>query len=312
MRYRIQKGAWIMRLVTRSDFDGIVCCVLLEEAGITNSRLYCHPKDLQDGKIPITKDDVLANVPYVEGCGLWFDHHKSNIAHAPKDFKGKAYLAPSAARIIWDYYGSEEKFGCEYQPLMRDVDKVDSASLTKEDILNPCGWVMLGFIIDPRTGLGHHHHFRISNYQLMQDMVGLIRTKNLEEILEYPDVYDRFTFYYQKVSESISIIQENCRKVGKTVIFETRYIDHMPVGNRFLIYGLYSECDTSIQIGWGKNKEKVFIAVGKSILDRSNNTDISAILSVYGGGGHNNVGTCQVELDQVDAVIQDITAKLNQ
>ncbi len=301
-----------MRLVTRSDFDGLVCAVLLEEAGIVDAHFFCHPKDLQDGKIPIDKNDVLANAPYVEGCGLWFDHHASNIACAPEQFEGAACPAPSAARVVWDYYGGEKKFGSKYLELMRGVDKLDSADLSKEEILNPRGWIMLGFIMDPRTGLGRHHHFDISNYKLMQKMVPLLRNKNLDEILEDPDIYARMAFYHEHVSDCISTIQENCRKIGKTVVFETRYLENIPVGNRFLIYGLYPECNVSVQIGWGRNKANVLLSVGKSILERSSQVDIGTLLYDYGGGGHKNVGTCQVDSEQVETVVQSIVQRLNQ
>ena len=301
-----------MRLVTRSDFDGVVCGVLLEEAGIVDSHLYCHPKDLQDGKIPVEKTDVLANVPYVDGCALWFDHHRSNITYAPENFAGAAHSAPSAARVIWDYYGGETKFGSKFLDLLRDVDKVDSADLHREEVRNPSGWIMLGFIMDPRTGLGRHHHFDISNYELMQRMVSLIRNKSLDEILAYPHVAARLAFYREHVSECSNSIQENSRRMGQTVVFETRNITQMPVGNRFLIYSLYPDCNVSVQIGWGKNKENVFLSVGKSILDRSSKVDIGALLREYGGGGHENVGTCQVAPDEVDQVLKAIVAKLNQ
>lgn len=300
-----------MRLVTRSDFDGLVCAVLLEEAGIIEDYYYCHPKDLQDGIIEVTENDVLANVPYVEGCGLWFDHHTSNIAHAPKDFKGAAYPSPSAARVIWEYYGGEEKFGPKFNDLMRDVDKVDSAVLTKEDILNPGGWIMLGFIMDPRTGLGRYHHFEISNHQLMQKMVSLIRHKDLDAIYEDSDVYARLSFYFEHVSECIDLIHEHSHYENNTVIIDYRSITEIPVGNRFLIYGLYPDANASIQIGWGKERQNIAISVGKSILNRSNKVDIGALMREYGGGGHENVGTCQVRADQVQQVVADIIAKMN-
>ena len=300
-----------MRLVTRSDFDGLVCGVLLEEVGVADSHFYCHPNDLQNGKIEVSKNDVLANVPYVDGCGLWFDHHASNISAAPEHFDGAAYEAPSAARVVWDYYGGETKFGSRFCEMMVGVDKVDSANLSKEEVLNPIGWIMLGFIMDPRTGFGRYHHFRISNYQLMEKMVDLIRTKSLEEIFEDPDVSARLSFYYNYISDSIGIIHENCRVEGKTIIFETRNIQEMPVVNRFVVYGLYPECDVSIQVGWGKNKANVSLSVGKSILDRSNKRDIGAFLRKYGGGGHKNAGTCQVALEQVEDAIKDIVAHLN-
>ena len=225
-----------MRLVTRSDFDGLVCGVLLEEAGIVASHLYCHPKDLQDGKIPVGADDVLANVPYVEGCGLWFDHHASNIAYAPEKFEGAAYPR-SPVLLVWSgiIYGGEARFGRKFDDLMRDVDKVDSANLSKEEILNPSGWIILGFIMDPRTGLGRYRHFEISNYALMQKMVGLIREKSLDGIFEDPDVYARLAFYYEHVCGLYQYHSgKNSRKEGKVIIFETRNISQVMVGKSIL------------------------------------------------------------------------------
>ena len=161
-----------MRLLTRSDFDGLACAVLLKALGVIDSLKFVHPKDIQDGLIEVNKDDVLANVPYVEGCGLWFDHHSSESDRLSKDisFEGESRLADSAARIIYDYYNCKEKFPV-LEPLIKAVDKVDSGKLTKEEILSPKGWVLLGYIMDPRTGLGRFSDYSLDNITLMKRLI---------------------------------------------------------------------------------------------------------------------------------------------
>ena len=158
-----------MRLLTRSDFDGLVSAVLLKEVGVMDEWSFVHPKDVQDGAVQVTKDDILVNVPFAPGCGLWFDHHSSEMErlnfHFP--FEGASRLSPSCARVIWEYYGGDEGFPDHFKEMLRYVDKCDSGDLTAEEIENPDGWVLLSFIMDPRTGLGRYrdkffHSFRLS------------------------------------------------------------------------------------------------------------------------------------------------------
>ena len=181
-----------MRLVTRSDFDGLACGVLLKEAGIIDHWKFAHPKDLQDGLVEVTEDDCLANVPYVEGCGLWFDHHSSEHERLRLEgkYKGESRITPSCARIIYEYYGGAEKFP-GFEEMMEAVDKVDSGNLTIDEIQNPTGWILIGFLMDPRTGLGRWRSFTISNYQLMEKLIDACRTMTAEEILALPDVKER-------------------------------------------------------------------------------------------------------------------------
>lgn len=301
-----------MRLITRSDFDGLVCAVLLEEVGLVTDYLFCHPHDLQRNNIPVTKDDIIANAPYVEGCGLWFDHHYNNITEVSTEFQGAAYEAPSAARVVFEYYGAEKNFQQKFVEIIPFVDKVDSADLTKEEILNPDGWILLGFIMDPRTGLGYYPEFQISNYQLMSKMISLIRNHTLDQIYEDPDVLARVSFYYQHVSDYITYIRERARLVEQIIVFDTRSIGKPPVGNRFLLYGIYPDIKISIQISWGKKKQNVLLSVGKSILNpHKSQKNIGQILAEYGGGGHKNVGTCQVPEERVSQVLEELIAKLS-
>ena len=259
-----------MRLVTRSDFDGLICGMLLKEADIIDSWTFVHPKDLQDGLFQPTENDVLANVPYVKGCGMWFDHHTSENDRLGwnQDVKGESRLAPSAARIIYEYYGGESKFP-NYKEMIEAVDKVDSGQLSREEILNPNGWILLGFISDPRTGLGRFRDFRISNYQLMEELINLFRNMKIEEILDLPDVKERVDMYFDQTEKFKSMVEKHTAIKNNVIITDLRDVDTIYTGNRFMIYSLYPEQNVSMWIVDGKQKQNVSIAVGYSILNRT-------------------------------------------
>jgi nanoRNase/pAp phosphatase (c-di-AMP/oligoRNAs hydrolase) len=296
-----------MRLLTRSDFDGLACGTLLKEAGIIDSFKFVHPKDLQDGLIEVTENDVLANVPYVEGCGLWFDHHSSEEERLAigKKFKGESRLTPSAARIIYDYYGGRAKFP-HYDEMIVAVDKVDSAQLSVDEIQNPQGWVLLGFIMDPRTGLGRFRDFRISNYQLMEDLIERCRTMNIDEILNIPDVAERAKLYMEQNQLFKSMIEKYTRVDGNVIITDLRGVNTIYTGNRFLVYSMYPKQNISIWMIDGKNKQNCAFAVGHSIINRTSKTDVGSLMLKNGGGGHKKVGTCQVPYDEAEAVLQTL------
>ena len=297
-----------MRLVTRSDFDGLICGMLLKEADIIDSWTFVHPKDLQDGLFQPTENDVLANVPYVKGCGMWFDHHTSENDRLGwnQDVKGESRLAPSAARIIYEYYGGESKFP-NYKEMIEAVDKVDSGQLSREEILNPSGWILLGFISDPRTGLGRFRDFRISNYQLMEELINLFRNMKIEEILELPDVKERVDMYFDQTEKFKSMVEKHTAIKNNVIITDLRDVDTIYTGNRFMIYSLYPEQNVSMWIVDGKQKQNVSIAVGYSILNRTCTADIGKLMLKHGGGGHKMVGTCQVPYDSANDVINEIT-----
>ena len=296
-----------MRLVTRSDFDGLICGMLLKEADIIDSWTFVHPKDLQDGLFQPTENDVLANVPYVKGCGMWFDHHTSENDRLGwnQDVKGESRLAPSAARIIYEYYGGESKFP-NYKEMIEAVDKVDSGQLSREEILNPNGWILLGFISDPRTGLGRFREFRISNYQLMEELINLFRNMKIEEILDLPDVKERVDMYFDQTEKFKSMVEKHTTIKNNVIITDLRDVDTIYTGNRFMIYSLYPEQNVSMWIVDGKQKQNVSIAVGYSILNRTCTADIGKLMLKHGGGGHKMVGTCQVPYDSANGVINEI------
>lgn len=296
-----------MRLVTRSDFDGLICGMLLKEVGVIDSWTFVHPKDLQDGLFEPTENDVLANVPYVPGCGMWFDHHTSEDDRLGwnQDVKGESRLAPSAARIIYEYYGGAKAFA-GYEDMILAVDKVDSGNLTADEILNPTGWILLGFISDPRTGLGRFRNFRISNYQLMEELINHCRNMKIEEILEHEDVKERVELYFEQDRLFKEMVQKHTRLENNVIVTDLRDVDPIYTGNRFLIYSLYPDQNVSMWIVDGKMKQNVSIACGYSILNRTCSVDIGKLMLQNGGGGHKMVGTCQVESADANQVIQSI------
>lgn len=300
-----------MRLLTRSDFDGLACGTLLKEAGVIDSWKFVHPKDLQDGVIEVTENDVLANVPFVEGCGLWFDHHSSEQDRLAIDikFKGDCRLTPSAARLIYEYYGDRERFP-HFVDLIEAVDKVDSAQLTIDEIQNPKDWVLLGFIMDPRTGLGRFRDFRISNYQLMENLIESCRTMNIDEILRLPDVAERVKLYLEQNALFKSMIEKYTKVDGNVIITDLRDVSTIYSGNRFLVYSMYPKQNISIWMVDGKNKQNCVFAVGHSIINRTSKTDVGALMLKNGGGGHAKVGTCQVPYAEAESVLKTLVEKM--
>ena len=283
-----------MRLVTRSDFDGLACGVLLKEAGIIDHWKFAHPKDLQDGLVEVTEDDCLANVPYVQGCGLWFDHHSSEherLALAGK-YKGESRITPSCARIIYEYYGGGEKFS-HFDEMMVAVDKVDSGNLTIDEIQHPTGWILIGFLMDPRTGLGRWRTFSISNYQLMEKLLEACHSMTAEEILELSDVKERVDVYFEQTEKFMEMVKKYTTTNGNLLISDLRGVDPIYSGNRFLIYSMYPEQNVSAWIVSGRGGKGCSAAVGYSILNKTCTLDVGSLMLKYNGGGHKKVGTCQ-------------------
>lgn len=296
-----------MRLLTRSDFDGLACAVFLKEAGVIDHWKFVHPKDLQDGLIEVTQDDCLANVPFVEGCGLWFDHHSSEEernAYKGK-YKGESRYSPSCAHIIYDYYGGRERFP-RYDDLLEAVDKVDSANLTFEEVLHPNDWILLGFIMDPRTGLGRFRNFRISNYALMEEMINWCGTMNIHEIMAEADVRERIELYWDQTEKFIDMVKQHTTVQNKIIISDLRGVDPIYTGNRFLIYGLYPDANISVWIVNGKGGKGCSAAVGYSIMNRTCTIDVGALMLKYGGGGHRVVGTCQFSDDTMEDKLEQL------
>lgn len=307
-------GGFLMqkyRLITRSDFDGLVCAVLLKEMDLIDDIKFVHPKDMQDGLIEVTEKDITTNLPYVEGVHLAFDHHLSETIRVGKKENHIIEAdAPSAARVVYNYYGGAEKFTNISEEMMLAVDKADSAQFTKEDILNPQGWELLSFMMDARTGLGRFREFRISNYNLMMDLIDYCKDHGIEEILELPDVKERVDLYNQYDKQFRDQL-ERCSEVhGNVLVIRLKEEEIIYPGNRFLKYAMYPETTISIQEIWGLKKQNTVFAVGKSIVNRSSQANIGELMLKYNGGGHKNAGTCQVDNEKADDVLGIIIEKL--
>jgi len=298
-----------VRLVTRSDFDGLVCAVLLVEKGIVDSYKFVHPKDVQDGKVKVTENDVIANLPFVDGCGLWFDHHVSEEERLDLDslnFSGAIEHAASAAQVIWQYYGGEKTFDAHLKPLLRAINIADAGSFTKKEILKPEGWLLLSFIMDSRSGLGYFKDYRISNYQLMLDMIQYCRTMSAEEILMQQDVKQRVDRYFEHQDLFKEMLKQNSYTQQHLIVTNLLTENTIYVGNRFMVYALYPEQSVDLRVMWGKDKQNIVIACGHSILNRSSRTDVGSLMLTYGGGGHTMAGTCQVPIEKRDEILDAI------
>lgn len=300
-----------MRLITRSDFDGLVCGALLKEAGVIDCWKFAHPKDLQDGLVEIDENDCLANVPFVEGCGLWFDHHSSEFERNQLEgkYKGESRLAPSCARIIYEYYGGNERFS-HFNDMMEAVDKVDSGSLTIDEIQNPTGWILIGFLMDPRTGLGRWREFTISNYQLMEQLIDACRTMDTAQILALPDVQERIRVYFEQTEKFCEMVRKYTKTEGNVIVSDLRGVDPIYTGNRFMIYSMYPEQNISAWIVQGKGGMGCSVAVGYSVLNRTSSIDVGSLMLKYGGGGHKAVGTCQFTNENMEEMLPKLLEEL--
>ncbi len=303
------------RLVTRSDFDGLVCAMLLKEIGIIDEIKFVHPKDVQDGKIELNENDITTNLPFDKRVGLAFDHHESELRRNKlEDYLGKYIIdgnAKSAARVVYDYYGGELVFHGVSEEIMDAVDKGDSADFTEEEILNPSGWVLMNFLMDARTGLGRFHNFRISNYELMMKLIDFCVDHSIEDVLKLPDVKERVDLYFEQQDKFKEQLKEITQIHDKVAVIDLRKEDIIYAGNRFMIYAMWPEIELSMHVAWGFKKQNTAVMIGKSIINRSSQFDIGQLCLSYGGGGHANAGTCQLDNDKIDAELPTIIDKLN-
>jgi nanoRNase/pAp phosphatase (c-di-AMP/oligoRNAs hydrolase) len=291
--------------------DGLISAVLLKELGMINSVKFVHPKDMQDGKIEVTNNDILTNLPYNKNAYLVFDHHNSELI---RNQRSDNYIidpnAPSAARLVYEYYGGKEAFPRISDEMMKAVDKADSAKFSMDDILNPKDWVLLSFLMDSRTGLGRFKNFRISNYQLMMHLIDYCITLSIDEILELPDVKERIVLYKKYEEAFKKQIRENSKVYKNLVVLDIRNVDIIYPGNRFMIYALFPEANISIHRIWGFKKQNQVFATGKSIFNKSSKVDIGALMLKYEGGGHKNAGTCQIRNEKADEVLEKLIEEI--
>ena len=300
------------RLVTRSDFDGLVCAILLKHINLVDGILFVHPKDMQDGKIAVGQDDISTNLPYVDGVHIAFDHHHSEtLRNKKRDNHVIDPDAPSAARVVYDYFGGLETFPASWTSMMEAVDKGDSAQFNKEEVLHAKRWELLNFIMDSRTGLGRFREFRISNYELMMDLIDFGKDHNIDQLLALPDVKERTDLYFEHEEKFKEQIKRCATVHNNLVVLDLREEEIIYSGNRFVIYALFPQCNISIHVMWGLKKQNTVFATGKSIFDRSAKTNVGELMLKYNGGGHNAAGTCQVPHDQNEACLAELITTIN-
>jgi len=303
------------RLVTRSDFDGLVCAMLLKELDMIDEIKFVHPKDVQDGIVELSERDITTNLPFDPRVALAFDHHESELLrNSPEKFQGKYICvgdARSAARVVYTYYGGKETFHNVSDEIMQAVDKGDSADFTVDEILNPTGWVLMNFLMDARTGLGRFHDFRISNYALMMELIDYCVKHSIDEVLALPDVKERVDLYFEQQELFKQQLKDTVKIVGKVAVIDLRNLETIYSGNRFMVYAMWPEAELSVHIAWGFRKQNTAVMIGKSIVNRASDFNIGALCLEYGGGGHANAGTCQLDNDKADEQIPEILEKLN-
>lgn len=309
-----------MELVTRTDLDGVAAGACLVDAGVIKEGAVraVHPKDVQDGKVELNKKCITTNLPFDPRVGMAFDHHDSENERLSEEEKkaiesGQLHLdgnAKSAARVVYNY--------CKELGLSRDIsedlieaaDKADSADLSIDDIMHPEGWVLLGYIMDARSGFGRFHDFRISNYALMIELISYCIDHNIDEILELPDIKERVKMYFEHEKLAEEQLRKITRIVNGVAIIDQRNEDVIYTGNRFKVYAMFPQAKFSVHVAWGKDKKNTALMIGKSIIDKSGKTHIGNLCLEYGGGGHAKAGTCQVDNDKADEILADIIKKL--
>lgn len=301
------------RLVTRSDFDGLVCAVLLKKIDLIDDIKFVHPKDMQDGKIDINDNDISTNLPYVDGVHIAFDHHSSEIVRNKSNLENHIIDAdaPSAARVVYEYYGGSKEFPSTWNEMMEAVDKGDSAQFSEQEVLNPQGWDLMNFLMDARTGLGRFREFRISNYQLMMNLIDYCRDHNIDDILKLDDIDERVQLFREHEEKAKEQIKRCATVHNNLVVLDLRNEEIIYAVNRFMIYALFPETNISIHVMWGLRLQNTVFAIGKSILNRSSNTNIGELCLSYAGGGHLNAGTCQVENEGSDVILREIINKIS-
>jgi hypothetical protein len=294
-----------MRLVTRPDLDGLTCAVILSRCETVDSFEFVHPQQIRDRQVDIGKDDILANVPYHPSCGMWFDNHLLTDSEStpPQDFRGRYGQAPSAARLVYEHYAPAHPELSRYEELVRETDRLDSAQLDMNDVLSPDGYTLLGFTLDPKSGLGD-----VNSYFL--DLLPAVTTKPIDKVLELPSVRERARRLREQDRAFREVAVAHSRLDGTVVVTDFRSVDSLPIGNRFLIYTVFPEATVSLRIQHGRAPDTVSVSVGRSIFNRASRANIGILMSLYGGGGQSGAGACVLPADTADAKIAEIVNAL--
>ncbi len=305
-----------MRLVTRGDVDGVMCAVLLKAIGLVDKMLLVQPGEMQDGIVAISDNDIVCNLPYAPGCGMWFDHHLSEEAPSrlPGAFRGSYQVAPSAARLVYDYFINEHPALARFEPLLDVVDRFDSANVTPRDLTHPEPAMLLAFLLDPRTGLELQPSYRINDDELIQMIPNLLIELPVQQVLEHPDVRERVEAYRALTNEAKRHCQELLRIAGNVIVLDLREAGWVPPGNRFLIYTIpgTEQTNISIRLSMGRRGKRVVIKVAHNVFNRTSTVNVGALMATYGGGGHFGAGGCHVPAKEADQVLTALIEQLRE
>ncbi len=286
-----------MRIVTRPDFDGVVCAVLLYEAeSVTNPVKWVEPADIQKKRTTIRKGDILANLPFDNRCSLWFDHHYTNrINHS---YKGVMKIAPSAAGVIFEYY--QDKFKQDYGELVRAADKIDSADFSQEEVRYPekHPYIMLSMTI---AGMEKN------DAPYWDTLVTMLRKLPIKAITDRPEIRKRCASVIERNEKYKTYLKKYTQVIGQAAISDFRSFEKAPHGNRFLVYSLFPETVVSARIFYAdESKQQVVVSVGHSIFNRNCNVNVGQMLTAFEGGGHHAAAACSFHVSKADQYIPEI------
>ena len=296
------------RLITRNDFDGMACCILLKKLDLIDDILFVHPREMQHGRVEIKENDISANLPYVPGIYMAFDHHiseKKRVKQKWANFICQAQ-APSAARVLFDYFKMGEMFPGVFDELLEAVDKADLANFSREEILNPTGWTLFNFIIDPKTGFSRFHDFKTSHNDLILKLINEWDNLNIDKIMALPEMQERILLYHTYQDYFKKQIKRCAMVFKNLVIVDFRGEELIYPGNRFMVYALYPDCDLSLFIQKENGEDKYTFSAGKSILKKTCPLNVGDLMLKYNGGGHIGAGTCQSDDGDVEQVKMDL------
>ena len=297
-----------MRLVTRGDLDGLTSAVIITMKESIDDILLVESQDITDKRIDVGRDDIIVNLPYDSRCGMWFDHKLLTDSNEkpPADFVGRYRVAPSAARLVYEYYlerdPNDERL-LRLERLVDETDRLDAALLTPDDVENPRDFILLGFTLDARTGLG-------SLDEYFRKLVDWLKTMSIAEVLQQPEVRERVERIRGEQAAFKHLLARNSFQLSNVVVTDLRDLDRLPAGNRFLVYSLFPDANVSLRVHWGPRADTVVAAVGHSIFNRTCNTSVGDLMSRYGGGGHRGAGTCLLEVGKSEQQIQEIVAAI--
>ncbi|MCX7834949.1 MAG: exopolyphosphatase [bacterium] len=289
------------RSVTRADLDGIVCTVLLKQIFEIHSVFFTEAFPLQNGQVEIFSNDIITNLPYHQNCWMWFDHHASNEPNF--EYRGSWKVAPSAARVVFDYF-QDPRFQ-RFQDMVLQTDRIDSAYLTSDEIANPSGYFLIELTIHPKNPEDEPYWLKLIQW--------LSESASAEYVLNQSEGKMRAENVLRELEEYKTLLSIHSKLDQNIVITDFRTIQKLPTENRFLVYGLYPTAEISVKLANVQTKqgEMVKISLGRSIVNRSSNTNLGLILAEFGGGGHSAAGSVHVKPQDADMVLQSILEKLS-